>query len=99
MWNEELILFLKKNKQRFLDNFNIIFIFGRYFFSWRDPALQGVEEDWLGARNFCRQRCMDSVSLETSNENDWIKQRIVDGKVSEIFYFICIWNSVKNRFK
>lgn len=52
-----------------------------YFFSWRDPALKGVEEDWLGARNYCRQRCMDSVSLETSNENEWIKRRIVDEKV------------------
>jgi hypothetical protein len=44
----------------------------------------GVEEDWLGARNYCRQRCMDSVSTETSPENEWIKQRIVDGKVSVI---------------
>lgn len=52
-----------------------------YFFSWRDPALQGVEEDWLSARNYCRKRCMDSVSLETSNENEWVKQRLVDGKV------------------
>lgn len=42
----------------------------------------GKEEDWLGARNFCRQRCMDLVSVETSPENEWIKQRIVDGKVS-----------------
>lgn len=41
----------------------------------------GKEEDWLGARNFCRQRCMDSVSVETSPENEWVKQRIVDGKV------------------
>lgn len=42
----------------------------------------GKEEDWLGARNFCRQRCMDSVSVETSPENEWVKQRIVEGKVS-----------------
>lgn len=41
----------------------------------------GKEEDWLGARNFCRQRCMDLVSVETSPENEWIKQRLVDGKV------------------
>lgn len=59
-----------------------------YFFSWRDPALQGVEEDWLNARNYCRQRCMDSVSLESSNENEWIKQRLVDGKVSIILFFL-----------
>lgn len=53
----------------------------RYFFAWRDPALRGVEEDWLGARNFCRKRCMDSVSIETSNENEWIKKRMVEEKV------------------
>lgn len=52
-----------------------------YFFSWRDPALRGVEEDWLSARNYCRQRCMDLVSLETSDENEWVKQRIVQDKV------------------
>lgn len=50
--------------------------------SWREPSLQGVEEDWLGARNYCRQRCMDLISLETSAENDWIKQRIVNENVS-----------------
>jgi len=55
-----------------------------YWFSWRDQATQGKEEDWLGARNFCRQRCMDSVSVETSPENEWIKQRLVDGKVSSL---------------
>uniref|UniRef100_A0A1A9V8I6 C-type lectin domain-containing protein n=1 Tax=Glossina austeni TaxID=7395 RepID=A0A1A9V8I6_GLOAU len=52
-----------------------------YFFSWRDPALKGVEEDWLTARNYCRRRCMDSVSLETSLENEWVKQRVVNENV------------------
>ncbi|KAI8129838.1 hypothetical protein FF38_12725 [Lucilia cuprina] len=56
-----------------------------YFFSWRDPALKGVEEDWLSARNYCRRRCMDSVSLETSLENEWIKQRVVGEKVKYIW--------------
>lgn len=58
----------------------------RYFFSWRDPALKGVEDDWLGARNYCRKMCMDSVSLETSNENEWIKSRMVNEKV-HIYYY------------
>lgn len=74
----------KVKKMQKEEKFNCFSAKYRYFFSWRDPALQGVEEDWLGARNFCRKRCMDSVSLETSNENDWVKQRIVDGKVSII---------------
>lgn len=69
----------------------------RYFFSWRDPALKGVEEDWLGARNYCRQRCMDSVSLETSNENEWIKSHLVNEKVrkrkkSTHKYFVVYFN-------
>lgn len=59
-----------------------------YFFSWRDPTLAGAEKDWLDARNFCRQRCMDSVSVETSPENEWIKQKIVDGKVSVLLEFL-----------
>lgn len=68
------------------DIISMVFSAHRYFFSWRDPALRGVEEDWLGARNFCRKRCMDSVSLETSNENEWIKKHLVEEKVSAIFY-------------
>uniref|UniRef100_A0A1B0D9Q2 Uncharacterized protein n=1 Tax=Phlebotomus papatasi TaxID=29031 RepID=A0A1B0D9Q2_PHLPP len=56
-----------------------------YYFSWKDPANQGKEKDWLAVRNFCRQMCMDSVSLETSPENEWIKQKIVEAKVSLIF--------------
>ncbi|KAJ8733893.1 hypothetical protein PYW07_014444 [Mythimna separata] len=56
-----------------------------YFFSWRDPALRGVEEDWLSARNYCRQRCMDLVSLETSDENEWVKARIVQDKQKYIW--------------
>ncbi|VEN34152.1 unnamed protein product [Callosobruchus maculatus] len=53
-----------------------------YFFSWRDPATKSTELDWLDGRNFCRKRCMDLVSLETSAENEWIKKHIVDDKVS-----------------
>lgn len=47
----------------------------------------GKEEDWLAARNFCRQRCMDSVSVETSPENEWIKQRLTDGKGENVKKF------------
>ncbi|PNF19019.1 hypothetical protein B7P43_G11808 [Cryptotermes secundus] len=51
-----------------------------YFYSWKDPRTATVEEDWLGGRNYCRQRCMDLVSLETSTENEFIKRRIVEGR-------------------
>ncbi|XP_044752585.1 uncharacterized protein LOC123312293 [Coccinella septempunctata] len=56
-----------------------------YFFSWRDPQTRGVEKDWLDGRNFCRERCMDLISLETSAENEWIKQRIVGENVKYIW--------------
>ena len=39
--------------------------------------------DWLGIRNWCRQRCMDSVSVETSVENEYIKKKLVDGEFSK----------------
>lgn len=35
--------------------------------------------DWLDARNICRRHCMDAVSLETPQENEFIKQRIARG--------------------
>ncbi|KAF5270478.1 hypothetical protein FQA39_LY08356 [Lamprigera yunnana] len=56
-----------------------------YFFSWRDANLRGTEEDWLGARNYCRQRCMDSISLETNPENEWVKQKLVNENVKYIW--------------
>ncbi|XP_050295023.1 L-selectin-like [Anthonomus grandis grandis] len=43
------------------------------------------EEDWLGARNFCRMRCMDTVSLETKVENEWIKYIIRTDNITEIW--------------
>lgn len=52
-----------------------------YFFSWRDPITNKQEEDWLGVRNWCRMRCMDAVSLQTSQENEYIKRRMVEGKL------------------
>lgn len=56
-----------------------------YFFSWKDPRTAKQEEDWLGARNWCRMRCMDSVSLQSSDENEYIKRKIVQDKVRYIW--------------
>lgn len=64
-----------------------------YFFSWKEPALAGTEEDWLGGRNYCRKRCMDLVSLETQGENQFIKQQIVEGFY--LIFFITFLNSFK----
>lgn len=71
-----------------------------YFYQWRGKRCYFVEsslynrvfflenldkEDWLGARNFCRMRCMDTVSFETPQENEWIKNTIAKANISEIW--------------
>ncbi|CAG9769164.1 unnamed protein product [Ceutorhynchus assimilis] len=53
-----------------------------YFYSWRENI---DEEDWLGSRNICRMRCMDAVSLDTKHENEWIKEKIKNENVAEIW--------------
>ena len=45
----------------------------RYHFSWLEA---GPNTNWEGARNYCRKFCMDSISIETKNENDWVKNII-----------------------
>jgi len=46
-----------------------------YYFSWLDSdlQLQRGHWSWFNARNYCRKRCMDLVSLDTQQEYDWIK--------------------------
>ena len=47
-----------------------------YFFSWDQDEKLGLfsddgqprKVDWLEARNQCRRRCMDAVSMETESE-------------------------------
>nr|CAD7261760.1 unnamed protein product [Timema shepardi] len=56
-----------------------------YFFSWEHAATRSIEVDWLDARNICRRHCMDAVSLETPQENEFIKQRISRGNVRYIW--------------
>lgn len=72
-----------------------------YFYQWRGKRRHIVEsslhnrvfffsenldkEDWLGARNFCRMRCMDTVSLETPQENEWMKNTIAKEHIAEIW--------------
>lgn len=56
-----------------------------YFFSWEHQPTRSLEVDWLDARNICRRHCMDAVSLETPQENEFIKQRIARGNVRYIW--------------
>lgn len=56
-----------------------------YFFSWEHLPTRSLEVDWLDARNICRRHCMDAVSLETPQENEFIKQRVARGNVRYIW--------------
>lgn len=56
-----------------------------YFFSWEHAPTRSLEVDWLDARNICRRHCMDAVSMETPQENEFIKQRIARGNVRFIW--------------
>ncbi|XP_030749347.1 uncharacterized protein LOC115877340 [Sitophilus oryzae] len=53
-----------------------------YYLSWMGNK---GNEDWYGARNFCRKMCMDLVSLETKVENDWIKNWIEKLGIDEVW--------------
>lgn len=57
-----------------------------YFFSWEHQPTRNLEVDWLDARNICRRHCMDAVSMETPQENEFIKQRIARGIYNVNYY-------------
>lgn len=50
----------------------------RYWMSWKsdDPQLRGAVWDWFNARNYCRKRCMDLVSIETREEYEFLKSHM-----------------------
>ena len=51
-----------------------------YFFSWEYDETKDLKVDWLTGRNICRRHCMDLVSIETRNENEFIKRRMIEVK-------------------
>ena len=46
-----------------------------YHFSWLAVG-KNTKWDWEGARNYCRKFCMDSISIETKQEKDWVHDLI-----------------------
>merc|ERR1711892_1319924 len=46
--------------------------FGKsYHFSWLEAG-RDTTWGWEGARNYCRKFCMDSISITTKEENEWV---------------------------
>jgi hypothetical protein len=50
-----------------------------YLFTWEDTKTEHLELSWSEAREFCRTRCMELVSIETKAENEFIKDHIDKG--------------------
>jgi len=47
--------------------------FGKaYHFSWLEAG-PNTKFDWEGARNYCREFCMDSVTIDSKAESKWVK--------------------------
>eukprot|EP00095_Tigriopus_kingsejongensis_P010242 maker-scaffold76_size406464-snap-gene-3.13 protein:Tk10242 transcript:maker-scaffold76_size406464-snap-gene-3.13-mRNA-1 annotation:"PREDICTED: hypothetical protein LOC100748578" len=46
----------------------------KFSFSWLDP--RATKLDWLDARNFCRQRCMDTTSIVSRTVWHYLKSAI-----------------------
>ncbi len=46
--------------------------------SWEsdDPRLGNEVWDWFNARNYCRKRCMDLVSIETPEEYQFLRSHL-----------------------
>ncbi|XP_037089883.1 uncharacterized protein LOC119110243 [Pollicipes pollicipes] len=48
-----------------------------YLFSWNTQ--DAGTRTWFHARNYCRDRCMDLVSMETGEENEQMKRFVENG--------------------
>lgn len=58
---------------------------GHFYFASENTNFKGHEASWLDARNLCRERCMDLVSIETSTENKMIQDLVVEHNLNAIW--------------
>jgi hypothetical protein len=48
-----------------------------YLFSWENGPTANLNLDWGSAQAICRQHCMNLVSLESPQENNFVKVNFV----------------------
>jgi hypothetical protein len=68
-----------------------------YFLSWREPWNKFEDWDWFNGRNFCRERCMDLISLETPGEFRMFEEVMVAGRFHDLQF--CFRNTVNAECK
>merc|ERR1712142_639693 len=58
-----------------------------YWFSWNsdEAVLRNARWNWFTARNYCRKRCMDLISIESRAEQDFIGREMKRAGVREIW--------------
>jgi hypothetical protein len=56
-----------------------------YFFSGNLNELRGKEVSWQQAREYCRNYCMDTISIETQKEFEMVKKTLEDYSVHYIW--------------
>ena len=47
----------------------------------KEASLTAVVRDWSSAGDWCQERCMDLVSIETREENEFVKKRMINGLI------------------
>jgi len=56
-----------------------------YFYSGNVTKYRNAEVDWLEARNACREYCMDTVSIESEEENNIMVDLVRDNRLKYIW--------------
>ena len=64
-----------------------------YWFSWDsdEALLRNARWNWFTARNYCRMRCMDLITLESERELNFIGENMAAGGVREVSRWWCCW--------
>ena len=67
-----------------------------YWFSWDsdEALLRNARWNWFTARNYCRMRCMDLITLESAREQEFIGKNMADAGVREVSRRRLCWCSV-----
>lgn len=53
-----------------------------YYVSWLERDTRNLFLNWIDARNWCRERCMDLISMETTEEIQKVKRLMKQSKSS-----------------
>jgi len=56
-----------------------------FFFSKFEEQYKNITANWLDGRNYCREHCMDLVSLETEDKNDFFINWLLENDLPYIW--------------